>query len=297
MKNHGNQPHLDVLLRLKHFFTIPFLAMLIGAGCTTEQNGGWKSKGGSNKPIEYPNFSSATMPETLSTIAIRMFNPLVLLEQDALICEQSVQIKGPVYTLNYDVISSMLGFNLFQIHKEERLHPISTLDSQANLSLHEMEMAHVVSAEDFIAERFAAIRKLDATFADEVLSIISNLQELSAEEPSELSFYKTADDGRKCYTSNLLLEDFEQQKIVNLNPQLFKSLSAQDQSFLLIHSALNVFSRRYGMIDIDQLSNFVYYMHTKDFQSDIEDVNVTPKALHQLLTSFLPEYERTFDED
>ena len=211
-----------------------------------------------------------------------------------LICEKSNEIQKQQFTLNYDVIGSLIGFDLFEIQRQNTTSPIRTLTRQKHddlVSIDTMELADVTLAEDHLDQILNGLQRLDTFFAEELRNIIDSSTVKSPSDSPSLNLYKTSDDGRKFFTANLLEEDFEFQTYTNLNKDLYEAISARDQSMLSLFTALNVFSRRYGMIDIYGLRDFVYYAHTKDFQTDVENVSVTADNLQQLIKTFLPEYE------
>ncbi|MCO5112916.1 MAG: hypothetical protein M9899_01950 [Bdellovibrionaceae bacterium] len=285
--------HLDSA-KLFVLFTTLTLLLATTAACTTEQNGGWKSKGGSNKPVVPPSFSNAGRTEGPGAMTIMVVNPYQLLAQDVLICEKSNEIQKQQFTLNYDVIGTLIGFDLFEIQRQNTLSLIRTLTHLKHddlVSIDTMELADVALSEDHLEQILTGLKRLDAFFAEELRNIIDSSTVKSPSDSPSLNFYKTSDDGRKCFTANLLEEDLESQTYTNLNKDLYEAISPRDQSMLSLFTALNVFSRRYGMIDIYGLRDFVYYAHTKDFQTDVENVSVTADNLQQLIKAFLPEYE------
>lgn len=274
--------------------------MFTTVACTTEQHGGWKSKGGSNKPVVPPTFSSGATAERIGPMTIMVSDPYQQLYQDVLICEKSSTIEKQQFTLNYDVIGSLVGFQLFELQTRQIQTPIRTLLTQDDTqwpSLHEMELADISSSKDHLEKLVHDLGVLDPAFAAEISKIMETSTHADPQLPPQLQYFKTSDDGRKCFTTNLLEEDFTTQSYMNLNSDLYAVLSPADQSMLSLFTAVSIFSRRFGMIDLPALKSFVYYAHTKDFQTDIEDASLAPEHLHQLILTFLPEYERTKPEN
>lgn len=267
--------------------------MSFTGACTTDQHGGWKSKGGSRNPVDPPSFTAAEPTTEIFSRTFRV-NEAEQFQKDLLICESSSSATDGQLQLTYDIIGSLIGFELYESQNQRTNVEIKTfenLDHEQHTLLNDLAVAAVTSSEEFLEKYVQAIMPISPAFATAVGEILAKANETPEVLTPELEVYKTADDGRNCFTANLLQENLEDQTYEILNSNLMHQLKAVDQSLLTLHTALNVYARQFGMIDFEQLKKFVFYSHTTDFQNQLASGKISPEMFKKLIHTFLPEYE------
>lgn len=283
--------------------TIPFHSRLLicffsfflfySLGCNNDQQGGWKSKGGSRTPVP-PSFSEEITPfSTPESMVIQ--GRYISTASDLLICESSTQTKEHQLHVSYDIIGTMLGFDLFDARKQDdyTITTLKDLELDTETPLTSLNIIDIESSEVFLVDLLDGLLLHAPVFTENLNNILNSILVRKNALIPELMDYKIADDGRKCFTATIVSPNYENQNFEILNDEIFNNLTKQDQSLLMLYTALYVYARNYGAINLNDLKNFVFYTHTQEFQDIISETSSeTTNQITKLIQTFLPDYEQ-----
>lgn len=269
--------------------------------CNTEQHGGWKSKGGDKIP-SFRNSEPASTPSISARVAVEQvaYNNL---NSDLLLCEKTSSVKDKNLNLSYSIIGAMVGFDLTTIlnstDADLKLKTLQSTDATttdpevSTTSIKDLKLVEVKSLDAFIDRLYNALETVDVKLAQDLINPIKKSVIKPGSEISSLVYFNTADDGRKCYSSNLVEENYFDKNISILDENVFDQISPLDQSLLLLTSSLSILAFENGSSSNKDLLNFVYYLHTEELLKDLENTTDRTNTKNQLLglvESFIPLY-------